>query len=213
MKTKMILAALLAGGALAACGEKPGGADDQQNKPANIAQDSAGAAVGMGTAAIGSISADAFVEAAAMGDMYEIEAARMALERSKSVEIKRLAQMILTDHSASSAKLKALVDSGQISQTLPTALDERRKGLLDNLRGAGGTDFDGRWIKQQVSAHHEAFALMNGYKTVGQDQVLKVFAAEAEPKIQAHLDMAQSMAGEAISHTGEATAPPAAPAS
>jgi len=160
---------------------------------------------------VGSLAAGPFVQAAAILDMYEIESAKMALERSKSAEVK-VAQMILEDHTASSEKLKGLVGSGQVKEALPTELDERRKGLLDNLRGSGGTDFDGRYIKQQIAAHHEGLVLMAGYKTAGQDEALKAFAAEVEPKIKMHLDMAQAMGGEAVAHTGTETAPPAAPA-
>lgn len=197
---------------LAACGEKPGGAADQQNMPVNAAQDAAGAATGLATAAVGAVSTDAFVRDAAMGDMYEVESAKMALERSRSAEVKQLAQMILTDHTASAGKMKQLVASGQVKEPLPTELDERRKGMLDNLRGSGGTDFDGRYIKQQAAAHHEAYLLMTGYGAAGQDPTLKAFANESAPKIKMHMDMAQKLGGEAIAHTGEATAPPAAPA-
>jgi putative membrane protein len=198
--------------ALAACGEKPGGAADQQDKPVNVAQDAAGAATGLATAAVGAVSSEAFVRDAGMGDMYEIESAKMALERSKSAEVKALAQMILTDHTASAEKMKQLAASGQVKEPLPTELDERRKGLLDNLRGSGGTDFDGRYIKQQAAAHHEAYLLVTGYGEAGSDATLKAFANEVAPKIKMHMDMAQKLGGEAVAHTGDATAPPAAPA-
>jgi putative membrane protein len=212
MRSSILLgAAALATLALAGC-EKPGGSADQTNKPVNVAQDTAGAATGLGTAAVGSVASGAFVRDAAIGDMYEVEAARMALERSKSAEVKKMAQMIFDDHTTSADKLKGLIATGQVKETLPTELDERRKGLLDNLRGSGGTDFDGRYIKQQIAAHHEGLALMAGYKAVGQDPALKAFAAEVEPKIQMHLDMAQKLGGEAVKHTGTDTAPPAKPA-
>jgi putative membrane protein len=211
MRTTIFIGVAAAALALTAC-EKPGGQADQTNKPVNVAQDSAGAATGLASAAVGSLSAGAFVNGAAIGDMYEIEAAKIALKRSQSAEVKNLAQMILTDHTAASEKLKSLVSSGQVKETLPTEMDERRKGMIDNLNGSGGTDFDGRYIKQQIAAHHEAWTMMNGYKTAGQDEALKAFAAEVEPKIQMHLDMAQKMGGEAAGHTGTDTAPPAKPA-
>jgi putative membrane protein len=198
--------------ALAACGEKPGGAADQENKPVNVAQDSAAAVTGLGTGAVGAVSDAAFVRDAAMGDMYEIEAAKMALDRSKAKPVRDLAQMILTDHTASTEKLKALIASGQVKETLPAALDERRQGMLDNLRGSGGTDFDGRYLKQQTAGHHEAVVLIDGYKTAGQNAALKAFAEEVSPKIHMHLDMANKLDVDAVQHTGEATAPPAEPA-
>ena len=211
MKRALIITAALL--ALGACSEKPGGAADQKDKPVNVAQDAAGAATGLATAAVGAVSSDAFVRDAAMGDMYETEAAKMALARSKSKEVRALARMILEDHTASTAKLKMLVSSGQVKQTLPTELDERRKGMLDNLRGSGGGDFDGRYIKQQTAGHHEALVMFDGYKTAGSDPALKAFAAEVAPKIAMHLDMANKLDIAAVEHTGHDTAPPAAPAS
>jgi putative membrane protein len=202
-------AALLA---LAACSEKPGGAADQQDKPVNVAQDSAAAVTGLGAGAVGAVSDAAFVRDAAMGDMYEIEAAKMALDRSKAKPVRDLARMILTDHTASTEKLKALIASGQVKETLPAGLDERRQGLLDNLRGSGGTDFDGRYLKQQTAGHHEAVVLIDGYKTAGQNAALKAFAEEVSPKIHMHLDMADKLDADAVQHTGTATAPPAEPA-
>ncbi len=202
----IVAAAVLA---LAACSEKPGGAAGQKDKPVNVAQDSAAAATGLATAAAGAVSSDVFVHDAAIGDMYEIAAAKIALARSKSSEVKDLAKTIKDDHTASSEELKTLVASGQVKQTLPTEMDERRKGMLDNLQGSGGGDFDGRYIKQQTAAHHEALVMFDGYKTAGADPILKSFAAGVAPKIAMHLDMANKLDVAAIKHTGQDTAAPA----
>jgi putative membrane protein len=180
---------------LAACGQKTetGAAADQQNQPVNVAQDVAGAATGVGTAAVGAISTDVFLRDAAMGDMYEIQAANMAVMRAKNPEVKSFAQMMIKDHTNSSNKLKMLVSGGQVKGTLPTELDERRKGMLDNLRGAPDADFDARYIGQQRMAHHEMLLLMNGYKTTGTEAPLKAFAAEVAPIVQMHTDMAAAL--------------------
>ena len=61
-------------------------------------------------------------------------------------------------------KLKALAPTEAAGTVLPTALDERRKGLIDNLNAASAGDFDRVWLTQQVAAHNEALTLLNGYK-------------------------------------------------
>ncbi len=191
-KTVLTTAAFACVALLAACGQKQaqqGAAPDQTNQPVNTAQDAASAPVGAGTAALGSVSKDVFIRDAAMGDMYEIAAAKMALMRSKSPDIKKLAQMMIHDHTESSNKLKALLMSGKVQGAPPTELDERRKGLLDNLRGATDADFDGRYLEQQTVAHTEMLMLMNGYKTAGSDPALKMFASDVAPVVQMHLDM------------------------
>lgn len=179
--------------ALAACGRgnETGSAPDQQNEAINQAQDATSAVVGTTSAAtVASTTVDGFVMEAAQGDMYEIEAGKMALQRAKNAEVKKLAQMIVDDHTASSTKLKSLVSGGQVTGvTLPTAMDERHKGMIDNLRGATDQDFDNRFLDQQANAHREALTFLKGYQTAGQNEPLKAFAAEVEPKVQHHLDM------------------------
>jgi len=166
--------------------ENPG-----QTEAVNKAQDTAGAATGLASGAVGAVDTDSFLNGAAIGDMYEIEASRMALERSQSAEVKKAAQRILTDHTASSAKLKAL--AAQMGRTLPTEMDERRKGFIDNLRAASAADFDDVYLDQQTAAHHEALLMFNGYARAGQDPALKAFAAEVAPKLEGHAELVTAL--------------------
>ena len=73
-------------------------------------------------------------------------------------------------------------------KTPPAELDQRRKGLLDNLAAASTDDFDHVYLEQQDAAHGEALRLMNGYAEHGDDAALKAAAVKAIPKVQAHLD-------------------------
>lgn len=155
-------------------------------------QDSAAAVVGpISAATAGSLNAKAFVENAAMNDMYETESSKMALTRSKSPGIKKFAQGMITAHAKTTAQLKALVSSGKAGEgvTLPTALDNRRQGLIDDLKSASADDFDARYVDQQGASHREAEILMNGYGAAGQNADLKAFAKETAPKVTAHRAM------------------------
>ncbi|HYE46968.1 MAG TPA: DUF4142 domain-containing protein [Caulobacter sp.] len=190
INTTALAAALLAAATLSACG-KPGDerAEGQKNEPTNIVQDAAGAATGLATGAVGAVNAEAFVRDAAIGGMYEIESSKLALQRSKNADIKKAAQTIIADHTAADGKLKALVSSGKAPGPLPTEMDERRKGMLDNLRGASDADFDDRYLDQQTMAHHEAMTAFNGYAQTGDNADLKAFAAEVAPKLKVHADL------------------------
>lgn len=183
--------ALAAVSLLAACQREAGEqrAEGQKNEPANIAQDVAGAATGVATGATGALNADAFVRDAAIGGMYEIESSQLALQKASSPDVKAAARTIIEDHTAANAKLKALVEAGKAPGPLPTALDERRKGMLDNLKGASAKDFDDRYLDQQTMAHHEALLAFNGYARTGDNADLKAFAAEAAPKLEHHAEM------------------------
>lgn len=157
------------------------------------AQDAVSAPVGQTSAAtMGANMVSAYVPNAAMGDMYEIQAADIALERSKNAQVRELAQMIKTDHTAASQAFKAAAPQAAPDIQLPTELDERRKGLIDNLRSAAAADFDKAYIDQQVAAHQEAVTLHRGFSDNTDAPTLAEHARSVLPKIEAHLQRAQA---------------------
>lgn len=182
---------LLAGAcvlALTACNEN--GASLAVDK----VQDATAAPVGQTSAAtMGANMVSAYVPNAAMGDMYEIQAADIAMERSQNADVKALATMIKTDHTAASEKFKALVSTAAPDVALPTALDQRRQGLIDNLRSAGATDFDRVWLDQQIAAHQEAITLHRGFSDNTEAPTLAAHSREVLPKIEAHLARAEQI--------------------
>jgi len=199
MKTSMLFAAAAATAlTLAACqrtDSQPSAADPgTSNEAVNSAQDATGAAVGAVSAnTLGAISTDAFVTNAAIGDMYEIEAGKIAQQKAKSADVKAFGKMMVTDHTAMSNELKPLATAA--GQTPPTGMDERRKGMIDNLNAASAADFDNVYLSQQEAAHNEALDLMKGYSERGDDAGLKAAASKAVPKIQAHLDRVRQLKG------------------
>lgn len=128
---------------------------------------------------------------AAMGDMYEIQAADIALERTQNARVRELAQMIKTDHTAASEALQRQVPQAAPDVAIPSSLDQRRQGLIDNLRSASAADFDRVWIDQQIAAHNEALTLHRGF--ADQDSPLAEHARSVVPKIEAHLRQAEAL--------------------
>ena len=158
----------------------------------NAAQDATAAAVGATSAAtLGSHDTGAFVDNAGQGNMYEIQAAQIAEQKSASPAVKSFAKMMIVDHTAISNQMKPLIIKA--GKTAPTDLDQRRKGLLDNLNAASPKDFDKTYIDQQVAAHEETLSLVKGYADNGDDPGLKAAAAKTAPKVQAHLDKAKAI--------------------
>lgn len=193
-KTICICAPLLA---LAACGDNAAtnasaDAGNAASTALDKAEDSAGAAVGAANAPLVN-TADAYVAGAATGDLYEIESSRLALERSQSAEVKKFAQQMVTDHTATTAALKAALAQSGLSLTPPAALDARRQGMLDNLRAASAADFDRVYLDQQTAAHQEALTLHSSYAEDGDNDALKKLAATTAPKVQHHFDMVKQL--------------------
>jgi putative membrane protein len=134
-----------------------------------------------------------FVTAAATSDMYEVAAGKLAMERARSAEVKAFARQMVEAHTGTTKKLQGLLAGGQVKATPPAALDNRRQGMLDNLKGASAADFDHRYIVQQIAAHREAQALFEGYAKEGDNAALKDFAATTAPTIRMHLSMAENL--------------------
>jgi putative membrane protein len=174
--------------------EQPG----HQSPAPGTANDTMSAVKDTARHAVGVISAEmtstlkGFATAAAVSDMYEVAAARIALDRSKNAEIKDFASKMQTAHTETTNKLKALLVSHK-DVAPPTVVDDRRQGMLDELRGAKAEDFDGRYMSQQVDAHKEALILMQGYAKSGDDKTVKQFANETAKAVQSHLNMAEKI--------------------
>jgi putative membrane protein len=194
-RSTFLAAAAMAALSLAACQKKdaaPAPTDPGTgNAAVNAAQDATATAVGTAAAVTGPASTDAFVTNAAISDMYEIQAGQIAQTKGQSAEVKAFGAQMVTDHTALSNAMKPLIIKA--GKTPPAGLDERRKGLIDNLNAAAPAAFDKVYITQQEAAHEEALTLMQGYADHGDDAGLKGGAAKALPKIKAHLNHVQGL--------------------
>jgi putative membrane protein len=192
--------------ALAACG---GGAADEANQAGaegntieNLAAPPAGLAPGSApTAANG----QQYVELAGASDLYEIEAARMAIEKSTTAEIRQLAQMILADHQRSTTELNAAAREAEPALTVATQLNADQQAQVDALRAASGSAFDQLYIEQQVQAHEQALTLVTAYAAEGDVESLRRHASTVAGPIQTHLQRARELVENAAAPEPEGT--------
>jgi len=133
-----------------------------------------------------------FVTEAAVSDMTEIAAAKIALQKGDGDE-KQFADQMVKDHTQTSTELKALVSGGDVQATLPTAPDSASQKQIDKLNAATPADFRGEYDPMQVSAHKDAVSLFERYAKGGEDPKLKDWAGKTLPTLQHHLEMAQDM--------------------
>lgn len=133
-----------------------------------------------------------FVDMAASSDMYEIAAAKLAQQMGKSETIKSFASMMVTDHTKSSADLKAAVGKAGNGLMVPTAMQAKHQQQLDALKAAGD-NFDMVYADQQRAAHQEALMLLQDQAKSGTVAELKDFASKTAPVVQHHLDEAKKL--------------------
>lgn len=134
------------------------------------------------------LSSQEYVRQAAMGDMYEIEAARIALDKSHTTEVRDFAQRMIRDHSDATEKIKAALGRSGLAIMPPATLDPEHQAKLDALRDDTGDAFDRGYLDQQVAAHEMALQLHRTYAAKGDNAELKAVADAIAPTVSGHLD-------------------------
>ena len=99
---------------------------------------------------------------------------------------------MVTDHSATTAKVKAITAKDAALKP-PAAMDEEHQKLIADLKAATPDKFDTLYFDQQTDAHEKAHGLLESYASGGDNAELKAFAAETAPKVQMHLDMVKKL--------------------
>lgn len=151
------------------------------------------------------VPTDAYITRAAMSDMYEIEAGKLAVKNGQSAETRRFGQMMVDDHTKSSQDMKAALAKVRPAVTAPARLDTEHQQMLDRLKSATGAAFDREYQSQQTMAHRKALALHEGYGANGENADLKAFAQKVTPVIRKHHEQVNAMTGTAGAATGAAT--------
>jgi putative membrane protein len=146
-------------------------------------------------------SADrSFVEQAAAGGLAEVQDAQLAEQKSASNDIKQFAGLMITDHTQVNTELKQIAQGKGI--TPPNAPTRAQQRAEEDLKNLSGGEFDRQYMKQQVDDHQKTVGLFQTEANAGQDAQLKAFAQKYLPKLQQHLQMAQSLAVKPLSGRG-----------
>jgi putative membrane protein len=132
-----------------------------------------------------------FIKEAAMSDMLEIEAAKVAQQKGDADD-KKFADMMITDHTKTSSELKSLTPA-DLKAAIPASLDASYQKKVDKLRDTKPEDFASEYDSMQVSAHKDAVSLFERYAKGGDNAALKDWAGKTLPALQHHLEMAQKL--------------------
>ena len=150
-------------------------------------------AASMALIGCGAPSTPDFIQKAAMSDMYEVQAGKLAVEKSQSDAVKQFGQQMVDAHTKTTEELTGIVKTKNLKVELPSALDAKHQKLMDDLNSASVDNFDKAYAKQQVDAHQEAVSLFKKYGAKGDDADVKEFAEKTLPTIQHHLDEAEKL--------------------
>jgi putative membrane protein len=94
-----------------------------------------------------------FVSRMLDANMTEVELGRMAQNQAASADVKRFAEMMVTDHSKSLDTLKPIAN--RQGTPLVAQLDDEHRELRDRLAKLRGAEFDREYMRAMVDGHEE----------------------------------------------------------
>ena len=128
----------------------------------------------------------AFVKQATESGRKEVAAARDALPRLKSPELKRIAEMLVNDHSDANARLSKIAENKGWPVPAP-------QSAAPPASGTASSDFDAKWTADMIAGHERSLALYRAQAQSGEDKDLRRYASDTLPTIEHHLEELRSL--------------------
>ena len=137
-------------------------------------------------------SDSSFLKDAAESGLFEIQAAKIALDKGNDPQVKSFAQQMIDDHTKANQDVEAL--ASQKGVKLPTSPSVAQKAKLATLNHWSKSGFDHHYAEDQLNEHKTDVKLFTKTSTGAKDADVKALAAKTLPTLQHHLDMAQQLA-------------------
>ena len=152
----------------------------------------AASALMLAGAAISAPPTPIFLAKAGASDLYERTASQWILGNTRNPGVRRFASMMVTDHSKSTAMVKAAAMRSGVHPK-PPMLDWKQKKMIADLHHANARRRDALYIDQQKQAHAEALGLMQDYAATGSTPALRRAAGNIVPVVQHHIEMLNAL--------------------
>jgi len=133
-----------------------------------------------------------YVKMAGASDQYEIQSSRLLLQTTQNAQLRDYANMMIADHTKSTADVKAAAQAERMT-VAPPRLDATGLRNVAALRATKGTLRDQLYVRQQKTSHQKALALHQGYAADGSAAALKTTAGQIVPVVQHHIEMLNGM--------------------
>lgn len=133
---------------------------------------------------------NAYLARAAASDLFEIQSSQVALKKSKRPDVREMANMLIKDHTNSTAQLTAAARSAGIAPPAPRLMPDQTQ-MMRRLQSASGAAFDRIYLQQQIPAHQKALALHQNYARNGDVPALRTVAGQIVPVVTKHLEHAR----------------------
>ncbi|QJX46952.1 DUF4142 domain-containing protein [Hymenobacter taeanensis] len=132
-----------------------------------------------------------FMKSAAASDQNEIQLSKLALEKGVTGMVKDHANMMITDHTKSTADLKTIAEKKNV--TLPADMDAEHKAIAADMRKLSGKEFETKYVQQMKMDHQKTLNTLAAAQQMTKDTEVQGFIAKVTPVVESHLKMFSSM--------------------
>lgn len=133
-----------------------------------------------------------FIEDAAQGGHAEIEASKLAQQKSQNPDVKAFADKMIDDHGKVGTELDALAASKGV--TAPKEPSTMQKSEIKALSALSGAKFDKMYASRiGVAAHESTVKKFREASKNAKDADVKAFADKQLPALEGHLQMARDL--------------------
>lgn len=133
-----------------------------------------------------------YVATAGASDLYEMQSSRLVLQTTQNPKIRQFAQQMITDHTKSTADVKAAAAKSRV-KAMPPKLNPTQTEQIAQLRAENGTARDATYLSQQRVSHDQALNVQQTYAASGTAPALKQAAAKIVPVVSHHIEELQAM--------------------
>lgn len=125
-------------------------------------------------------------------NIAEIEAAKLAQEKSKDEEVRSFAKKMMDDHTAAQEELEKIAQSKGVS--LPSNPDAKHQAAMKKMATLSEKEFDKQYMSQAGEKdHREARKLLDRVSKQAKDEELKQYATKTIEAVDEHGKMAKEM--------------------
>ncbi|WP_338585190.1 DUF4142 domain-containing protein [Pseudomonas sp. MAG733B] len=132
-----------------------------------------------------------FINDASAKGVAEIEASRLAHQKSESKEVKDYTIVVINDRTTANQHLAKIAKQLDLPVAPREEVVEKAKTLMPEVME--GTTFDETYAASQVKTTQEAIEQLEQTAQTTDVPEIKAFAEETLPKLQNHLQMARAL--------------------
>ncbi|WP_339465991.1 MULTISPECIES: DUF4142 domain-containing protein [unclassified Pseudomonas] len=132
-----------------------------------------------------------FINDASAKGMADIEASRMAHQKTESKEVKDYTIVVINDRTTANQHLAKIAKKLDLPVAPREEMADKAKQLIPQVKD--GATFDQAYAASQVKATEEAIEQIQQQAQTTDVPEIKAFADETLPKLQNHLQMARAL--------------------